>query len=572
MTWTGDFTQTRTLDVAPEAIVEGSMFADRYAIERRLGAGAQSTVYSALDMLASPPKRVALKMARSDETSLSREANLLARVHRDGDVAGVVRLVEPWLCEFGGVKYLVLEYIDGPTLRHVTLTASDVCRMGGRIARALAAIHKIDIVFADVKPENIVLRDGIEPILIDFGAAREKHDSNATSLLTPAYAAPEQLAGQSPTAPSDVYGLAVVLQELAGPRPPKQLISILSPAKTKDPAGRPSALAFAQTLEETRIVSPSKKQIRSFILGLVVLVLGLAGIGMALKNDFRNTSAMPPQKPVLTQISASGMMMYLALGDVHVYWSDGNGRSVFRAPISGGPAETVTQLDGPTHQLAVSGQMLFIRTPGEIWTFASGKLARFAESTGQGGIVADARHVAWTNELTGDVVLASVRNDAPLRVLASGQARPYSMAMDATHLYWANEENGTITRVLRAGGDVEVLVRGQSWPAGTMLDETHLYWLDRTAEHIMRIPKGGGEPQIVTTTSVGSSSTALTGTHVYWTSREDSRVMRVAKTGGDAETVARGQYSPFDIVVRENVVFFSNANSWQGGVMRLVMP
>lgn len=569
MTFTGDFTGTRTLDGAPEAIVEGSAFAERYAIEGRLGAGAQSTVYSALDMLAAPPRRVALKVARSDETSLSREADLLARIHRDGDVAGVVRLVEPSLCEFGGVKYLVLEYIDGPTLKHTASTIADICRMGGRIARALASIHQANIVSADVKPDNILLRDGVDPILVDFGAAREMPDSNAASLLTPAYAAPEQHAGQPPTPASDVYALAVVLQELAGPRAPRQLVSILSRAKANDKAERPSALVFAQMLEEARL-APSRKPPSFFVLALVVVVLGLAGTGVVLTKESPQV-AMRPQKPVLTQISSPGAMLYLALGEAHVYWSDGDGRTVFRAPLGRGPTETVTQLEQPAHQMAVTGQTIFIRSPGDIWALANGKMTRFAESTGRGGIVADARNVVWTNEVTGDVVLASVRGDAPLRVLASGQARPYSVTMDATHVYWANEENGTLARVLRAGGPIEVLVRGQSWPAGTALDETHLYWVDRSAGLLLRAPKSGGEPQLLAKVSVGSYSTALSGTHLYWTSTEDGRIMRVPKTGGETEVLVRGQQHPFDIAVRGNEVFFTN-NRLQGNVMRLVMP
>lgn len=567
MTSTGDFTQTRTLDVAPEAIVEGSTFADRYAIERRLGAGAQSTVYSALDMLVSPPRRVALKVARTNETSLSREAELLARVHCDGNVAGVVRLVEPGLCDFGCFKYLVLDYIDGPTLRNTNVTVEQVCRLGGQIARTLALMHQINIVFADVKPDNIVLRDGIEPVLVDLGAAREMHDSHVPRLLTPAYASPEQLAGQEPTAASDVYALAIVLEEWAGARAPKQLHSILARAKATDPAERPSAWALAQSLDEMRF-GPSKHRPSRLVLGLIVMVLGLAGIALWTRRESPVVSTKRPEKPILTQISASGGVQYLALGDPHIYWSDGNGRSVFRAPLHGGPPETVTKLDAPAHQIAVSGQWLFVRSPGDIWVFANGKLERFATSTGRGGIVADDRNVVWTNEDTGEVVLANVRGDAPLRVLASGQARPYSVAMDATHVVWANEGNGTLARVPRQGGETEVIVQGQSWPAGTALDGTHVYWADRAAGVLMRAPKSGGEPQFLTNVSVGSYSTALSGTHLYWTSTEDGRIMRVLKTGGVAEGLVMGQQHPYDIVVRENVVFFAN-DGVQGGVMRL---
>lgn len=574
MTFTGDLTGTRTLDVAPEAIVEGSTFADRYAIEARLGAGAQSTVYSALDMQASPPRRVALKIARSNETNLAREADFLARVHSYADVSGVVRLVESSVQKFGGVEYLVLEHIDGPTLRGLSLPLRDVCLLGSAIARTLALIHEANIALADVKPENILLRHGIEPVIVDLGAARQMRDSKTPHLLTPAYASPEQHAGQSPTPASDVYALAVVLEDLAGPRRPKKFGAVLAQAKAISPAKRPSAQEFSRALEAASLL-PSKTRIPGYVVGLVGLLMLVAGtIAVMRKPDPEppNVSTMRLQKPLLTMISAERRVLYLALGEAHVYWSDGDGRTVFRAPLAGGPEETVMQLDNAAHQMAVSGQTLFIRSPGQIWTFADQKLAQFAESTGSGGIAADDHHVAWTNEQSGEVILASVRKDRPLEVIASGQARPYSIAMDATHVYWANEENGTLARVAREGGDVEVLARKQLWPAGTALDGTHLYWIDRTAGLVMRTLKSGGEPQMLAKTSVGSISTALGGTHLYWTSRDDYRVLRVLKTGGIPEVVAQGQASPFDIVAGGNDVFFSkNHDSW-GGVMRLVVP
>lgn len=569
MKFTEDLTGTRTLDVAPEAIVEGSTFADRYAIERRLGSGAQSTVYAALDMLAAPPRRVALKVARSAETNLSREADLLARVHRDGDVVGVVRLVEPSVREFGGVKYLVLEHIDGPTLRGLKLPFRDVCLVGRAIGRTLASLHDAQLVMADMKPENILLRAENDPALIDFGAARDLQEATTPSLLTPAYASPEQHAGQAPTPASDVYALAAILEELAGPRPPGNFVSILSRAKATNPNDRPSALEFSRMLEAARL-SPSGKPLRAYVLGLAGLMVLLAGIVIVTKKS-DTVPTNPPQKPVLTQISAERMVAFLALGEAHVYWSEGDGRTVFRAPLGGGPEEMVTQLDQPTHQLAVSGPTLFIRSPGNIWSFANGKLERFAESTGRGGIMTDAENVVWTNEDSGEVVSSGVRKDGPLRVLASGQARPYSVTMDTTHVYWANEKDGTLSRVSREGGPVEVLVRGQTWPAGTALDETHLYWIDRTAGLVMRIPKTGGEPHILTKTPVGSLSAALMGTHLYWTSHDDSRLLRVPKTGGSPEVVAQGQICPFDIVTRGHDIFFSK-NHFQGGVMRLVVP
>lgn len=574
MTFTGDFTGTRTLDVVPGVLVEGSTFADRYAIEGRLGAGAQSTVYSALDMLAVPPRRVALKIARAHDGHLSREAALLARIRDNPDVGGVVRLVEPSGQTFDGVEYLVLEHIDGPTLRGLVLQLRDICLLGSAIARTLALIHEANIVLADLKPENILLRSELDPVIIDFGAARQLQDSKTPHLLTPAYASPEQHAGEAPSPTSDVYALAVVLEELAGPQAPKKFATIISQAKVRNPSERPSASTFSQMLDVAH-GSISRKHSGRYLWGLAAVGIFMVAILLVrMKPDFMppNTPAIRSEKPALTQISSSGVVLYLALGETHVYWSNGDGRTVFRAPIDGRRAEIVTQLDTPAHQMSVSGQTLFIRSPDTIWTFASGQLERFAESTGRGEIVADPQNVVWTNEVTGAVVIANVRKDRPLRVLASGQNRPYSVTMDRTHVYWASEGNGTLSRVMREGGELEVLASGQLSPTGTAIDETHLYWLDRTAGQVMRIPKGGGEPQVLAKTAFGIFSSALSGTHLYWTSSDDNHVMRVPKIGGMPEVVVQGQLYVFDIVVRENDLFFSKNHVDHGGVMRLVVP
>ncbi len=558
-----------------ELIAAGTLFADRYAIEERLGAGALSIVYSALDMFASPPRRVALKVARktpSAKTSLSHEAIVLAKIHELGIVQGVVQIVELPVQQRDGLSYLVLEHIEGQTLRHTRRSLVEVCRVGKMLARILASLHAAGIVVADIKPDNIMLRDGNAPVFIDFGAAHLVHGPLEPTLLTPAYAAPEQLAGHPPTFASDMYALAMVLEEWADGWRPKRFVSIMSRCKAQNADERPTALELAHELGGLDVSRP-KTPALWFVVGLIVLTIGLAGISAgritaATAPETALSTHIPP--PKFSMVSGLDRALFLAADESFVYWSRINDGTIQRVPIEGGPSETVARIDGRATQLAISGQTLYIRDGIGIWSFSQKELRRFANAAGDGDIVADARNVAWTNALTGEVLIKAVHGNAPVRILASKLSQPYDVAMDATHVYWANGD-GTVMRVSRQGGEVDVLARGQSWPEGTLVDETHVYWLERHTGGVFRVSKQRGEPVQIARTEPGCRGTALDGRYVYWADPADRRIMRVPRSGGEQETLVSGPSGLYDLIVVRNAVYFSNSYGGDG-VMRLQLP
>ena len=116
------------------------------------------------------------------------------------------------------------------TQRHLLLPETLVLRIGARVAAALAHAHANGIVHRDLKPANVLvnLADG-QVKLADFGVARDE-DTSATrtgmTLGTPAYMAPEQLAGTPASAASDAYALGVMLFELLAGRRPHQAANL----------------------------------------------------------------------------------------------------------------------------------------------------------------------------------------------------------------------------------------------------------------------------------------------------------------------------------------------------------
>ncbi|MFI7131724.1 protein kinase [Nonomuraea sp. NPDC050153] len=187
-----------------------------YRLFGRLGVGGQGVVY-----LGQAPdgRRVAVKVL----------VDGLADDHRFAKEIDAARRVEPFCiaqvldASLGGRPYIVTEYVEGPSLqqagRHY---GADLQRLAVATATALAAIHRAGVVHRDFKPANVLLgRDG--PRVIDFGIARAAgHSLTVTSSIvgTPAYMAPEQLAG-APLGPAvDVFAWASVIVFAATGHPP----------------------------------------------------------------------------------------------------------------------------------------------------------------------------------------------------------------------------------------------------------------------------------------------------------------------------------------------------------------
>ncbi|MEU7900799.1 protein kinase [Nonomuraea sp. NPDC049152] len=187
-----------------------------YRLLGRLGAGGQGVVY-----LGQAPdgRRVAVKVLQDG----------LVGDHRFAKEIDAARRVEPFCiaqvldASLGGRPYIVTEYVEGPSLhqagRH---SGADLQRLAVATATALAAIHRAGVVHRDFKPANVLLgRDG--PRVIDFGIARASgHSLTVTSSVvgTPAYMAPEQIAGE-PIGPAvDVFAWASVIVFAATGTPP----------------------------------------------------------------------------------------------------------------------------------------------------------------------------------------------------------------------------------------------------------------------------------------------------------------------------------------------------------------
>jgi serine/threonine-protein kinase len=202
-------------------------------VVEELGSGALATVYKAIQ---EPLGRtVAVKALKSTIATTSPFAAHLEREARVLSELGHPNII--FLFDFVRTDvqmYLVLEYVDGPSLAELlakkkTLRPEMVAAVGAEAARGLEHAHARGVVHRDVKPANILLSKTGAVKLVDFGIAqRERMPSfdeplaqrDTAAFGTPAYMSPEQILGEFVDARSDLFSLGVVLyQMLTGVRP-----------------------------------------------------------------------------------------------------------------------------------------------------------------------------------------------------------------------------------------------------------------------------------------------------------------------------------------------------------------
>ena len=202
----------------------------RYHLEERLASGGAATVWRAYDDHLD--RSVAVKILHphlvDDDEMVSRferESRNAARIHHPN----AIRIFDS--DRVNDVVFLVMEYVDGPTLKalldlHGALPDwRTVAAIGEQMAAALGEAHRQGLIHRDVKPANILFTsDGVVKV-VDFGIAKALSASShtltaaGTTVGTAAYIAPEQYAGADVDQRADIYALGMVLHECLSGRP-----------------------------------------------------------------------------------------------------------------------------------------------------------------------------------------------------------------------------------------------------------------------------------------------------------------------------------------------------------------
>jgi serine/threonine-protein kinase len=241
-----------------------------YRLVRELGRGGMGSVWLAERIDGTMKRQVALKFPYAGPNSrvlaerLGREREILSSLEH----ANIARLYDAGIAE-SGEPFLVLEYVDGSRID----VYCDTRRLSTRervelFLQVLAAVqyaHTRLVIHRDLKPSNILVTEDGVARLLDFGIAKLIPDGQPTDVvvtqigvraLTPDYASPEQITGQSVTTASDVYSLGVILyQLLTGARPYR--------LKRESQASLEEAIAEALILIPSRAVSAEAAALRN---------------------------------------------------------------------------------------------------------------------------------------------------------------------------------------------------------------------------------------------------------------------------------------------------------------------
>lgn len=321
---------------------ESALIAGRYRVERQIGAGGMGSVWLATDTETGQP--VALKQAHPGQRPADREVRIARDLRHPRIVAQYDAILE------NGQSWLVMQYVPSRDLAAIIaadgpLRPEKVAHIGRQLVEALQVLHAKGVVHGDVSPGNVLITDGGDAMLTDFGVARAIWSDatiTAGALVagTPAYLAPEVARGEERTPASDVFSLGATLfaaaegvSPLGDAENPLTAVWRSASGHIASPTAGPLGSALARMLrvepgerpdaaEAGRLLGPSAptgpphrpklSRTKTVVTAVVVVVAALGLITGGLAYGFHRLSAGPKHPAAVKPPPRPG-----TIGDAH---------------------------------------------------------------------------------------------------------------------------------------------------------------------------------------------------------------------------------------------------------------
>lgn len=206
-----------------------------WKLDQRIGAGGQGIVYRAVDTRVEPGEIVALKLARFSPEQVPRIAREVAIAHKVAHT-NVCRVHSYEV--HGDLTLIVMEYVAGGSLKkrlEQPLDLDEALRIFAGICDGVQAMHDAGVLHLDLKPENVLLRDGSQPAVADFGMSVVFGEKRIGG--TRGYQSKEQREGKDVDERADVFALGKLLARML-PAPPRRLTRVIQRASAEQASDR----------------------------------------------------------------------------------------------------------------------------------------------------------------------------------------------------------------------------------------------------------------------------------------------------------------------------------------------
>jgi Tol biopolymer transport system component len=400
--------------------------ADRYRIERELGAGGMATVYLADDVR--HQRKVAVKVLRPELAAVIGAERFLAEITLTANLQHPHILP---LYDSGGTDeflFYVMPYVEGESLRDLLdrekqLGVDQALTIARQVAAALDYAHRQGVVHRDIKPENILLLEG-QAVLADFGIALAVQQAGGNrltetgiSLGTPQYMSPEQATGDRELdARSDVYSLGAVLYEMLTGEPPvtgPTVQAMIAKLLTQRPVS-------IRTVRDTMPAAVDRAVMQALARTPADRYSSAGDFAMALERSVTpgQTADVPRRKRVLRWLLAGAALVVLAFFAFRIW------RGPAPLPVLG-RSEQLTAEQGLEIQPAISPDGRFV-------AYSAGNASRmriFIRPAGGGRTIplsddsnAVETHAAWSPD--GTTLLFLMRGGVSIASALGGSSRP----------------------------------------------------------------------------------------------------------------------------------------------------